>query len=369
MQIINLNQTPAPQAIQQAVTVLEQGGLVIYPTETLYGAGVEATNQQAVNKLLAYKSRREGKPLSIAVCDQVMAERYVELSPQAQDLYQRFLPGPYTIVSKNKGVVAQGVASEFDTLGIRVPDHKLILNLVKALDKPITATSANSSGQRRPYQVNHILNNISNQQRQLIDLVLDAGQLKPNPPSTVIDTTLSTPLTMRRGAGDWKGGGEKEVDEGQSRLISRDPKETKQIAGKLMLKYWSQIKEQGLLVGLDGQLGAGKTIFAKGIAQFLQITKTITSPTYTYLKQYPYQRHGCQGTFHHLDTWKIDTAEQFATLQVPSLLKPGNVVAVEWWGQVKNFLQTEPKFKSVARLDIKLDLKQQTRTLIVTSYD
>ena len=358
MKIIDLKQTAHSDVIDQTVKILKQGGLVIYPTETVYGAGVDATNQTAVDKLLKYKSRREGKPLSIAVSNQKMAEEYAQINQQAQEIYEQFLPGPVTVVSKALGSLAQGVASEFGTIGIRIPDYNLILDIVKNLKKPMTSTSANASGQRRPYQIKHILNNISDQQKNKIDLILDAGTLPPREPSTVIDTTLSTPLTVR--SGDIK------QEESSLKLTSHSEEETKQIAGKIMLKNWNHIKENGLIIALKGQLGAGKTIFAKGIAKFLKINQMITSPTYTYLMEYDYQRHQTQGNFYHLDAWKIDTEKQLKTLKVHQLIKPGNVVAVEWWSQVKEFFPHQ----RTKLVEVGLRVKDENqRVLTINNYD
>ena len=151
-------------------------------------------------------------------------------------LHQKFLPGPYTIISKAKNNLADGVASEFDTIGIRVPNYKLITDITAALDKPITATSANASGKKRPYTIQDIFDNLSTKQKKLIDLVIDAGQLPPNEPSTVIDTTLSTPLTVRGNLLGHKNG---------LTLTSCSDQETIDIAGKFLLKYWETIKGQG----------------------------------------------------------------------------------------------------------------------------
>lgn len=353
MQVINVNTVAQDQVINQATQVLKQGGLVIYPTETVYGVAVDATQQPAVDKLLRYKSRREGKPLSIAVSSRAMAEKYAQLNQQAQQLYQQFLPGPYTIISqvKSNSGLATGVASEFGTIGVRIPDYPLILELVKTLGKPITATSANASGKKRPYIVDDIFQHLSQSQKDRIDLVLDTGRLPPNEPSTVIDTTLSTPLTVRSSQRSRFGSGRKLEFESQS------PQETQQIAGKLLLKHWEQIKESGLLVGLNGPLGAGKTVFAKGIAQFLNIDQTITSPTYTYLKEYAYQRHQTSGKFCHLDLWRIDQAQELAGLKLNQLVQPQNVIAVEWWSQIHPFLDQHPQLQQQA-LVIEFNLDQ-----------
>lgn len=333
MKVIRLNASNQAEVIKVASETLAQGGLVIFPTETTYGAGAVATNQAAVDKLLAYKARREGKPMSIAVTDLEMAEKYVEVNESARRLYERFLPGPVTVVSKSLDQVAQGVASEFGTLGVRIPAYPLVIELVQVLGVPITATSANASGEKRPYTISDILNNISEKQKNLIDLIIDAGELPPNPPSTVIDTTLSTPVTLRQG----------EIKEHETLptldLTSNSEVETKSIAARVLLKHWDAIKNQGLVIGLDGPLGAGKTIFAKGAAEFLHITDTVTSPTYTYIEEYDFERHGVKGTMYHLDLWKIDTQSQLERLQIEHLLRSNNVVIIEWWSQVQQWLE------------------------------
>lgn len=330
MQTLNLAQTPEKKVIATAISTLQNGGLIIFPTETVYGAGVDATNQTAVDKLLTYKSRREGKPLSIAVSDETTAAQYVALNSQAKKLYQRFLPGPVTVVSNSKGQVAQGVESEFGTLGVRIPAHELMLKILGAFGQPVTATSANASGQKRPYTIADILHHLSDKQKSLIDLVLDAGQLPKNEPSTVIDTTLSTPTTLRSGQIKFKA---------DQTLISHSETETKKIAGTLLFKYWEQLKNQGLVIGLDGSLGVGKTIFTKGIAEFLHISDTITSPTYSYLATYEYRHHGVSGQLHHLDLWKIETPQELARLKIDQLLGPRNAVIIEWWAQGGEALQ------------------------------
>jgi len=341
------------EVVTTAVAVLKAGGIVIYPTETVYGIGVDATNPQAVAKLLKYKSRREGKPLSIAVTDQAMAEKFVELNDQARSLYRRFLPGPVTVVSRDLGRVAPGVASEFGTLGIRQPAHPLILALVQTLGRPITATSANASGEKRPYSLNDILSRLSNQQIKLIDLAIDAGTLPPNPPSTVIDTTLSTPLVMRQGAALMETAATMPT---LASFTSSSPLETRQIAGKWLLKYWDQLKATGLVIGLNGSLGAGKTVLTQGIGEFLQISEPIVSPTYTYLLEYPYRRHSQTGKLYHVDAWKIADAAQLAELQLAKLVQPGSILVIEWWNQIASDL-TKGEDLSLAAPILTIDLK------------
>lgn len=333
MKIIDLNTTDTNTVIAQTIQTLDAGGLVLFPTETTYGAGVDATNQKAVNTLLAYKSRREGKPLSILVANKKMADTYVEINEQAEKIYTQFLPGPVTIVSKSKNVVADGVASEFGTLGIRIPDYPLLLKLSEQYQKPITATSANASGKRRPYSIDDILSGLSEKQKALIDLVLDAGELPKNDPSTVIDTTLETPITLRKSQHM-----SVNISADQTQLHSRSETETQEIAGRILLKHWNEIQSTGLVIGLDGELGMGKTIFAQGSAKFLKIEEKITSPTYSYIEEYDFQRHHTNGKFFHLDMWKIDSQATFDRLHVSELLQPNSVIIIEWFSQIREFL-------------------------------
>ncbi len=379
MKTLDLSVTSREDVIKTAVTVLRAGGLVVFPTETTYGAGVDATNPEAVQKLLAYKARREGKPLSIAVTDLEMAEQFVVVTDQARQLYSQFLPGPLTIVSDalplQQSGLAPGVTSEFNTLGVRIPDYPLVTELVRALGKPITATSANASDQKRPYSIADILTHTSAKQQSLIDLVLDAGTLPTRPPSTVIDTTLSTPLTLRAGAIalDVPTGvtteSVAETAGAVTTLQTASQAETMAIAGKLVLKHWNDLREGPLVIGLDGSLGMGKTIFAKGVAQFLGITETIASPTYTYIEEYAYTRHQTTGTLYHLDLWKVDSAEALERLEIAQLFTPRSVVVIEWFAQGGEALQALFAKAGVPVLHITFDQPEvhdeTTRTLII----
>lgn len=360
MKRLKLKNISEASAIAQTLEVLQAGGLVIFPTETTYGAGVNALNPQAVQKLLQYKSRREGKPLSIAVPSLEVAEEYVAVSASAKSLYAQFLPGPVTIVSKSKGKVAPGVESEFGTLGIRIPDYPFILNLLTQYKQPITATSANASDAKRPYTIEDILENLSAKQLSLIDLILDAGELPHNPPSTVIDTTLSTPVVFRQG--------QVQVTNPTSvtNLTSYSEEETKSIAGKILLKRWNDVKKTGLIIGLNGSLGMGKTIFAKGVAEFLQIPDQITSPTYSYLQEYEFNRHAVKGIFFHLDVWKIDDPQEMERLEFDHLLGPNHVIVIEWAQKVADYLKQLHQIKETPYLEVNFSHQAEGSTSDLT---
>ena len=333
MKVVNLTSTNHASVTNQAVKTLKNNGLVIYPTETCYGAGVLATSQPAIDKLLAYKTRREGKPLSIAVTNNTMASKYVTLNTSAKNLYQKFLPGPLTVISRGLNKVAKGVQSETHTLGIRIPDYPLITKIVKTLGQPITATSANASYKKRPYSIKDILDNTSQKQQNLIDLIIDAGTLPKRPPSTVVDTTLDDPLILRKGGSELQALADANfigTSSKPKKLTTKSPQDTINLAKTLMLKNWNHLQKHPLLFLLIGDLGAGKTKFAKGIGQFLKISNPITSPTYTIEKEYPYTRHSISGLFLHLDLWRLQNLEELDQLKLNSRLLPKNVIAIEW---------------------------------------
>jgi len=371
MNILKFTSTNQKKVTTQAIKTLKAGGLIIYPTETCYGAGVDATNSQAVNKLLSYKTFRQGKPLSIAVADQKTAAKYVYINQTTNNLYQKFLPGPLTVISKSKHKTAPQIESSTNTIGIRIPDYPLIINLLKQFKKPITATSANVSYKKRPYSIKDILNNTSKKQQSLIDLIIDANTLPKRKPSTIVDTTLDDPLILRQGDSpviDTPGCNLIAPRGVIQHLTTKSPQQTINLAQKLMLKHWNNLQKQPLIFLLIGDLGTGKTQFAKGIGKFLQIKQNINSPTYTISKEYNYNRHKIKGKFIHLDTWRLQNIQEFHQLNLVKELKPKNIMAIEWADRtLKPLLDLAEKSKSKL-ITIKLQTTKPThRKLYIRS--
>ena len=325
------------QIIKIAIDFLSKGKLIVYPTETCYGLGADATNQQAIDQLLKFKSRREGKALSLAMADQVMAETYVELNETAQNLYQNFLPGPLTVVSRAHSVIksrnkqikhelAQGISSEFNTIGIRIPNYQFVIKLIKQFGKPITATSANVSYQPPPYSLQQWQKQTPLKAQKLIDLWIDAVELPNRLPSTVIDTTMDELTVLRQG--------KLQIDGTYYEYTTRSEDETYLLAEQVIANNKLGIKNYGLVIGLQGELGAGKTQFSKGIARALGINQTITSPTFTLINEYPIFSKSYQliakSYFYHIDTWRMESPQELQNIGFVKMLKPGNVIAIEW---------------------------------------
>jgi len=313
-------------AIEAAVKVLQKGGLVIYPTETMYGIGADATNPKAIKKLTKYKDRPFGKPYSIAVTDKKMADEYVELNSVAINLYKEFLPGPLTVISQGKHKIAPGVESENGTLGIRIPDYKLAIDIIRKFGKPITATSANASYKKRPYKISDILDNLSQRQKDLIDIVIDSGELRHNEPSTVIDTTLDNPVTLRQGE-------IKLTDKNE--VLSRSEENTKNLAKEIWQKYEIHKGKRAIVFALQGKMGAGKTIFTKGLALAMGISELVTSPTFALENVY---ETGNEKLF-HFDAWRLENSKELTALGFENLIKNKSVISIEWAERVADVVR------------------------------
>ena len=312
--------------VEKAVEVLANGGIVVYPTETLYGVGADATNPKAVKKLSEYKNRPLGKPYSIAVSDIKMAEKYVELNETAKNLYEEFLPGPLTIISKGKHKVSPGIESEEGNLGIRIPDYKLVTDITRELGRPITSTSANASYKKRPYKISDILKNLSQKQKDLIDLIIDAGTLPKNDPSTVVDTTLDDPITLRQG----------EIKFTQdNQILSTSEENTQNLAKEIWQKYESHSGKRAIVFALEGEMGAGKTQFTKGLARAMGIAELITSPTFALENEYI---EGQKKLF-HFDAWRLEKPDELIALGFPELIKNKSVISIEWAERVADTIR------------------------------
>ena len=175
--------------VERAVSVLMHDGIIIYPTETVYGLGGDAFSEEAILKVYEAKKRDLAKPISIAVSDFEMLAIVAHVDARMQKFVQAFLPGPVTVVVPAKRIVPDILTGGTGLIGIRIPAHPLAQQVIERFDSPITATSANLSGAKDPQ--------IPEECTVLRDLLIDGGRL-PGTPSTVVDLTTNT--LIRRGA-------------------------------------------------------------------------------------------------------------------------------------------------------------------------
>jgi len=341
-------------SLKLACAALSRGELVIYPTETCYGIAVDATNSQAVTRLLTYKGDRY-RQVAVAVASRDMATKYVSLNKIADNLYTHFLPGPITVISESHHVVNVRLESDSGGLGVRIPDHPFALNLIKDFGKPITATSANTSGKKEPYSLADWQKYTATGKQSLVSLFLDAGKLADRPTSTVVDTTLNDPQILRQGA--------LIIPSLSPSLTSHSPANTQNISSQILVPHLSLTRRFPLIIALQGDLGVGKTQFVKGVACALGIEINVSSPTYTLMKEYPYSTPKYSGILYHLDTWRLsDSTELESTLHLSTLLKPGNILAIEWAGKASELLKSYEKYVPILVINIK-ELDEFTRQI------
>jgi len=208
MERFTLDGGNASEIASKATDVLKNGGVILYPTDTLYGLGADALSDEAVAKVVAIKGRSGGKPMHAIVADLEMAAEYAEISNDARLLIKEF-GGSVTLILKKKTGIDSGIAKNIETFGIRIPNHPLCIEMCRAFGKPITATSANVAGMRPERSVDAILAQLREssyadvlQKTSIedIDFVIDGGELLSREPSTVVDLAHEEPVIIREGA-------------------------------------------------------------------------------------------------------------------------------------------------------------------------
>jgi L-threonylcarbamoyladenylate synthase len=188
---------PDPVAIARAADCIRRGGLVAFPTETVYGLGAHALDPSAVAKIFAAKERPANDPLivHVAAIDDV-APLVMRLPDLAAALAARFWPGPLTLVMRRSAVVSDAVTAGLDTVAVRVPAHPVARALLAASGVPIAAPSANLFSRPSPTRASHVVEDLDGR----IDMVLDGGATTVGVESTVLDLTGAVPLLLRPGA-------------------------------------------------------------------------------------------------------------------------------------------------------------------------
>ncbi|HPU00429.1 MAG: threonylcarbamoyl-AMP synthase [Firmicutes bacterium] len=199
--VLRINQTlvlpGSRKSVLVAARLIRRGGLVAFPTETVYGLGAAATDRSAVKKIFKAKGRPADNPLIVHVAglDQVK-ESAASLPPGALHLMKRFWPGPLSLVLPRSDKIPPEVSAGLPTVAVRMPAHPVALSLIRAAGVPIAAPSANRSGRPSPTSLRHVLEDLAGK----IDAVIDGGPCQVGLESTVLDLSGSHPLILRPGA-------------------------------------------------------------------------------------------------------------------------------------------------------------------------
>lgn len=183
-----------PQALDRAISILQGGGLIALPTDTVYGLAADAWNGQAVSKLYEVKSRSELKSVPVLVSGEAAIEEVAARpSERVRALAAEFWPGALTMVVERK-IELPSEVSATGTVGLRAPDHEFALTLIRKFG-PLAVTSANRSGQPNSTAAVQVIETLSGR----VDLVVDGGEIAGGVPSTVVDLTISPPALLRQG--------------------------------------------------------------------------------------------------------------------------------------------------------------------------
>lgn len=198
MELITLTDKNVKAAAKKAAAVLAKGGIIVYPTDTLYGLGVAADNENAIERLKDLKGRERKKPISVIVADVEEMAVCGILTPLAEKFAASHLPGPLTLVMPAKRYISPTLMLN-GNIGVRIPNEPFCIELAKAFGRPYTTTSANKAGQGTPRTAEEVMAHFSQQLTQ-IALVIDGGaRMSPNP-STVVSCVGDTPYVLREGA-------------------------------------------------------------------------------------------------------------------------------------------------------------------------
>lgn len=198
MEVIKLGRDNLDECVSKAAQVLRAGGVIVYPTDTIYGLGADAFSDEAFERVCMIKDRDQRRPIHAVFADLAQVEEYAEVSTLGHTLAREFMPGPLTLVFQKKVGIDTGIARSLHTVGVRIPKHQFCLALARAFG-PYTTTSANRSGEETPATVGEIVRQLGHSARY-VDLAIDAGALPPYAHSTVVDARDGTPFILREGS-------------------------------------------------------------------------------------------------------------------------------------------------------------------------
>jgi len=184
---------PNKKIIKEAIKIIKNGGLVIYPTETCYGLAGKATDIKIIKKIYKIKKRPRKKPIPIIVSDLKTMKKYGRVTKKIKLLVKKFMPGPLTIIIQKKKTIPDILNP--NEIAFRISSHPIATLLAKGVGLPITATSANISGEPPLYKIKKVLKTFNKK----VDMILDCGDLPKIKPSTYIDMKTDTPKIIREG--------------------------------------------------------------------------------------------------------------------------------------------------------------------------
>lgn len=192
---------PEPEKIEKTVKLIKKGAIVVFPTDTVYGLGVDAENKEAIERLYGLKNRPLEKPLVLFIAKKEEVSHFAQItSLKVQRLINEFWPGPLTLILKASPSCSSGLVNKEGKVGVRLPDHLIPQEIMRRGSLFLATTSANISGERSPSRVQDISENL----KKGLDLLIDGGEAAVGKESTVVDVTGFSPLLLREGCLCWR---------------------------------------------------------------------------------------------------------------------------------------------------------------------
>src|SRR3989339_2203884 len=189
MEIIKISRKiPEIKKVQEIVEALRAGRIVVLPTDTSYGLCANAFDSQIIEKIFMIKQRSRRKPISVIMNNLEMIKKITWVQQREERILRQYLPGPFTFILNRKEIMPRLLNLAGDSLGVRIPQSNIIQSITQGIDFPITATSANISGEGSIYSVKKIIERLG-EQKVRPDLVVDVGRLPRIKPSTIVDLT------------------------------------------------------------------------------------------------------------------------------------------------------------------------------------
>lgn len=196
MEYINLKEDYTKEDIIKTSNIIKEGKIVILPTDTVYGIAVDALNEESVKRIYNLKHRDISKPCCILVSDIDMIKQFTKcITPLEEKIIGKFFPGALTIVLEKNNKIPSAVTANLDTIGVRIPDNKFLIELIKTIGSPIVATSLNLSGEESKTSIQNIPDEI----KQNVDLIVDGGETKIGKASTIVKVENNEIEILREG--------------------------------------------------------------------------------------------------------------------------------------------------------------------------
>jgi L-threonylcarbamoyladenylate synthase len=194
--------SPDDRILERAVRLLNRGEVVVCPTDTGYAFSANALDTRAITRVFHLKGRSYSNPIHVAVGSIAEVEKYAHMNEAARYLAVHYLPGALTLVLKRKELIPSMLVAGLDTVGIRIPDNRVILRLLEMTGHPLTTTSANISGRPGTYSIEEVVTQLGESLGD-VAMILDQGPLKMRELSTIIDLAASPPQLIRQGRISW----------------------------------------------------------------------------------------------------------------------------------------------------------------------